>query len=87
MSYEHGGLLLDSYERYVAALVESWMFADGLNGDADVRRFFETRSDAELAAELFDGWLAEQNQHEVTLADLAGAMAALREKMQRQEAA
>ena len=86
MSYELGGLLLDSYEKYVSALAESWMWGDGLNNDDQVRGFFEEYSDAQLAAELFDGWLTEQNPHEVTMAELAGAMGELRGKMQRQPA-
>jgi len=93
MENQFGNLLYRSQRQMLDAIAESWLSADGNNTDADQRRFLDTTSAAELAAECIDGWGLNRavgggdsddenpphmDQQDYTAGDLAAAFGRLR---------
>lgn len=68
-SYQLGSLLLDSREKYLRALCESWMYADGLNNEEEVKDFFNHRTDEQLVDELIDAWDIDESIDKEELID------------------
>lgn len=78
--YTLGSALLSSRSEYARAICESWLYAGGWNSDADIAKYFRDYTDSQLAAELYDGWMADtdQNPHDVSIDELTAAMSEMR---------
>ncbi len=56
MSYEFNATLFDTPYRRDRAIAESWLYADGLNDEQEVRRVLATASPEQLAIEVWEAW-------------------------------
>ncbi len=56
MNYEFNSMLFDTPYRRDRAIAESWLYADGLNDETEVRRTLATVSPEQLASEAMEFW-------------------------------
>jgi hypothetical protein len=82
MSYEFGGLLIDSYEKYLHAICESWMYGDGWNNKEMVKDAFERNSLTEIVDELISEWFQDGLEEKgIAYDDLISAMSDVKESI------
>ena len=56
MSYQFNATLFETPYRRDRAIAESWLYADGLNDEEEVRRTLATVSADQLASEVLEFW-------------------------------
>lgn len=64
MNYEFNATLFDTPYRRDRAIAESWLYADGLNDEEEVRRTLATVSPEQLASEVLEFWGFENTDDE-----------------------
>lgn len=64
MNYEFNATLFDTPYRRDRAIAESWLYADGLNDEQEVRRILATVSPDQLASEVWEAWGFENTDDE-----------------------
>jgi hypothetical protein len=64
MNYEFNATLFDTPYRRDRAIAESWLYADGLNDEQEVRRVLATVSPEQLASEVLEFWGFENTDDE-----------------------
>jgi hypothetical protein len=73
--FVYAGCLYRTHDKMVAAAIEDWVIAGGLNNRATVSEMLASATDADLAAELIaSGWEIKG----ATQADIEGAIADFR---------
>jgi hypothetical protein len=74
MSYQFNATLFDTTYRRDRAIAESWLYADGLNDETEVRRTLATVSADQLASEVMEFWGFDLNDEDApTLESLTEA--------------
>ncbi len=66
MSYEFNAMLFETPYRRDRAIAESWLYADGLNDEQEVRRTLATVSPEQLASEVWEEWGFDLNDEDPT---------------------
>ncbi len=64
MSYQFNSMLFETPYRRDRAIAESWLYADGLNNEQEVRRTLATVSPEQLASEVWEAWGFENTDDE-----------------------
>ncbi len=64
MNYEFNATLFDTPYRRDRAIAESWLYADGLNDEQEVRRTLATVSPEQLASEVLEFWGFDLNDED-----------------------
>ncbi len=64
MSYQFNATLFDTPYRRDRAISESWLYADGLNDEQEVRRVLATVSPEQLASEVLEFWGFDLNDED-----------------------
>ena len=64
MSYQFNATLVETPYRRDRAIAESWLYADGLNDEEEVRRTLATVSADQLASEVLEFWGFENTDDE-----------------------
>ncbi len=74
MSIEFNSMLFETPYRLDRAIAESWLYADGLNDEQEVRRTLATVSPEQLASEVWEAWGFDLNDEDApTLESLTEA--------------
>ncbi len=64
MSFEFNSMLFETPYRRDRAICESWLYADGLNDEQEVRRILATVATETLASEVWEAWGFENTDDE-----------------------
>ena len=64
MNYQFNATLFDTPYRRDRAIAESWLYADGLNNEDEVRRTLAIVSPEQLASEVWEAWGFENTDDE-----------------------
>jgi hypothetical protein len=64
MNYQFNATLFDTPYRRDRAIAESWLYADGLNDEQEVRRTLASVAPETLASEVWEAWGFDLNDED-----------------------